>query len=878
MSNYLFESLKYKNDYMINEILKYVNNDTIVNVNKDNLSTLILACFRGRIDVVEILLKIININEVNEKSKTGISPLITACFFGYPNIVEKLLSKEGIDVNVLKDGETVLMMACSNGHTDIVKMLLLKEGINVNAQNKNGETALMMDCSNEHKHTEIVEMLLNMKKDIIDVNTQKNDGETALMMACCNRHTEIVKMLLLKEGIDVNVQDQDGETALDMALSRMNIEIVDMLLEKDAEIDIESKKRLSDAKNFLNSSTKPTDFISAINPSLLVHEIEYMIDKMSVGEINSILMGAYKNNYEINLVNYLLKKDGIDVNTHLTYACINKNENIVKMLLEKGAKVNEINDEGDTTLILTYKINSDKIIGETKSENKIVKMLLNEKNFKNYEERVEYVTKKNKKNETALKVACERNCFEENFENFEMLLGYYNNKILPIDFDSILTYSIDRSKNVKVLICFLSKFKLLLDEKYPEYFNNILEKICNNQTDINTFLILLFFYSSQIDKKNMKKIKKSLNEERKLIIKNFNNTDTTSLLSLSLENKWDVITNLILENGIINLSYISNNYQTFNDDDKKKYIKIFEILLDEEISQILDDKNSSKFFFLTDCLSKDILTLIIDKKINLDRKNEDGKTCLMNAAYVGNLEIVEYLLKNGANINEVDNLEKQNVLNYAMNRIEKKNELTTEDNKKYFEVMKFLINKNVEFKRVHKYNYKNYSDKSNDFEKLICFIVELKLLEQSFDSNKISVEENDVAIKLWKECLNYFAEIACWVVVNKILKYFTFIDKDFVLTYYNNENFITYYTQLDDNKTKYELVKFLLLNVDDLETILNNYSSVVFSDDFVNDIIDFDVFPQNVINIFFEKTDSKLEIILPKITDGILIKGKLFQF
>jgi len=84
-----------------------------------------------------------------------------------------------------------------------------------------------------------LEMISNLVERLPpeDVNTQDNIGNTALILVSFCDYTEIVKLLLQKEGIDVNIQSGNENTALIYASMCGNIEIVKLLLEKEG-IDV----------------------------------------------------------------------------------------------------------------------------------------------------------------------------------------------------------------------------------------------------------------------------------------------------------------------------------------------------------------------------------------------------------------------------------------------------------------------------------------------------------------------------------------------------------------------------------------------------------------------------------------------------------------
>ena len=111
---------------------------------------------------------------------------------------------------------------------DKEKLLNLVERLlpeDVNTQDNYGDTALLE--ASWYNNTEIVKLLL--EKEGINVNTQNDYGDTALISASSNGYTEIVKLLLEKEGIDVNIQNKFENTALILASNYGYTEIVQLL-------------------------------------------------------------------------------------------------------------------------------------------------------------------------------------------------------------------------------------------------------------------------------------------------------------------------------------------------------------------------------------------------------------------------------------------------------------------------------------------------------------------------------------------------------------------------------------------------------------------------------------------------------------------------
>ncbi|XP_052073941.1 ankyrin repeat and SOCS box protein 2-like [Mytilus californianus] len=84
-------------------------------------SPLHIACFMGRMDVVQCLLD--HNADINMTKEDGTTPLFYACEVGHEDIVRLLLDK-GADTQICRlDGKSPLKIATDNGHTSIVMMV-----------------------------------------------------------------------------------------------------------------------------------------------------------------------------------------------------------------------------------------------------------------------------------------------------------------------------------------------------------------------------------------------------------------------------------------------------------------------------------------------------------------------------------------------------------------------------------------------------------------------------------------------------------------------------------------------------------------------------------------------------------------------------------
>lgn len=141
---------------------------------------------------------------VNAANRYGVPPLALACTNGNAAVVRMLL-EAGADANAtMKGGETVLMMAARSGSLDAVKALLVR-GAKHDVRERHGQTALMWAAA--EGHAPIVRALIEAGADI---NATLDTGFTPFLFAVREGRTEAVRVLLEK-GIDVNAPVQRRE-------------------------------------------------------------------------------------------------------------------------------------------------------------------------------------------------------------------------------------------------------------------------------------------------------------------------------------------------------------------------------------------------------------------------------------------------------------------------------------------------------------------------------------------------------------------------------------------------------------------------------------------------------------------------------------------
>ena len=192
-----------------------------------------------------------------------------------------------------------LMSAIYHGHADIVQEIInLDKDIIHRLHNSE---ILPLNFAIKHNKFELVKLLI---ENGADINLSDNI-DSPLTIAIAKQDVNLISYLI-KKGVDINRVDDQGNTPLVYAIEQQQFKVIDLLLENGVKLDVKSSKK-----------------------SPLIAAIE-------IG--NS------------DLVSTLIEK-GIDINNpdsqgnhFLIYAIEQKQFNIAKLLIEKGAAVNQSYD------------------------------------------------------------------------------------------------------------------------------------------------------------------------------------------------------------------------------------------------------------------------------------------------------------------------------------------------------------------------------------------------------------------------------------------------------------------------------------------------------------------------------------------------------
>uniref|UniRef100_A0A3B4BZD6 K Homology domain-containing protein n=1 Tax=Pygocentrus nattereri TaxID=42514 RepID=A0A3B4BZD6_PYGNA len=197
----------------------------------DEMHTALMeACMDGHVEVARLLLD--SGAQVNMPADSFESPLTLAACGGHVELAALLIERGANLEEVNDEGYTPLMEAAREGHEEMVA-LLLAQGANINAQTEETqETALTLACCGGF--LEVADFLIKAGADI------ELGCSTPLMEAAQEGHLELVKYLLAAAA-NVHATTATGDTALTYACENGHTDVADVLLQTGADLEHESE-------------------------------------------------------------------------------------------------------------------------------------------------------------------------------------------------------------------------------------------------------------------------------------------------------------------------------------------------------------------------------------------------------------------------------------------------------------------------------------------------------------------------------------------------------------------------------------------------------------------------------------------------------------
>ena len=296
---------------------------------------------------------------VNVVCNTGETPLYLACMKGRTGVVKQLVDcKADVGLTVSNSNKYPLMTACERKFRDVA-MMLLDCGADANVSRPNDkQTPLKLTATNGD--VVLVKQLIACGAD---VNQMQNTSDTALHAAVVgckglgnvafNRHNIVQR--LLKSGAETNALNHRGETPLDLACKptddKVNIDIVRTLLEHGSDPNIGLCTSDVGSSSWSHNALPPLSASASCGNNELVmllikfgarldHSdffgrtaLHFAVDDMGIVQHTSTAETLLSAGADANVMD----KTGF---SPLCRSCVRGNTEFVKLLLSRGANPN----------------------------------------------------------------------------------------------------------------------------------------------------------------------------------------------------------------------------------------------------------------------------------------------------------------------------------------------------------------------------------------------------------------------------------------------------------------------------------------------------------------------------------------------------------
>ncbi len=290
------------------------------------------------------------------KNNAGDTPVILAIQNKqYRNLSYLVSAKAALDTPG-KDGLPPIWIAANMGLKKYVK-LLLTANVDVNSKNRQNQT--LLHAAAQHNDFATAKTLIAQK---IDVNARDQQGKTALILAAENNHKWLIK-LLLDSGADTTIKDNLSRTVIHYLAQGSYPNFIALAKKQGALLDVKDREGNTPLLLAIAADKHPAALYllkNGANPNILdssKHHPVFLAYRKNAWKILEYLF-QYKANPNVStdqgqsVFIEILTKDKVKWRNY--YA---------KLFLENGANPNQKDRQGNTALNIALDKNYAKIIG-----------------------------------------------------------------------------------------------------------------------------------------------------------------------------------------------------------------------------------------------------------------------------------------------------------------------------------------------------------------------------------------------------------------------------------------------------------------------------------------------------------------------------------
>jgi len=362
-----------------------VNNKSVINgllesgadasvVSKDGKSLLHHAALNGSVHLVDYLIKNKLVNDIDGVDQNYETPLILAVKSKNVDIV-KYLVERGADVNHTNIiGESVLAMACYGRITKInltILQYLIDHGANINTIYNFEENSIYVDKKVYCKETPLIfainrkniELVKILVENGADVNRKNDYGEKMpplyYTLSYDYKNIDIIKYLLHHGANPNEIINDRMDTVFFHAVKNSNDPVIELLVENGADINHKNNDNNIPLGTITYKKRGKEFFEMLINDDVDFEELNKengnSIFLNSISNFNKTLFNCIMDFDEAKGKKIDINRKGYHGNTALIYAVMSNEMEIVSRILDRNPDVNAKNDSYDTAFTLAVK-------------------------------------------------------------------------------------------------------------------------------------------------------------------------------------------------------------------------------------------------------------------------------------------------------------------------------------------------------------------------------------------------------------------------------------------------------------------------------------------------------------------------------------------
>ena len=215
------------------------NGSDVFSKTKNGRSCFHIAAEEGYLKICRVLLENYNF-DVHERDDDGLAVLHSAALGGDLELFQYLI-QNGSDVySKTKNGRSCLHIAAEEGHLRICRVLLENYNFDVHERDDDGLAVLHNAALGGD-----LELFQYLIQNGSDVYSKTKDGRSSLHLAAEKGHLKICRVLLQNYNFDIHERDDSGWSALHHGAWSFDLELFQYLIEKGSDIFVKTRKNRS---------------------------------------------------------------------------------------------------------------------------------------------------------------------------------------------------------------------------------------------------------------------------------------------------------------------------------------------------------------------------------------------------------------------------------------------------------------------------------------------------------------------------------------------------------------------------------------------------------------------------------------------------------